>query len=106
MSPDAAQVIDAHALRARRILDGDGPRIVAIADSWEAHLRDLADMVGVTIGDVDQARRVVAGAMIVQSLAAQMFRQRAMTEDELGAVCKATELTAALAAAWIPGCRS
>ena len=74
-------------------------------DHYQAHARFLADAVGITIGDRDQALTLAAGLLVAHGINAEMHRDKpaAWTADELTIAAVPLSLTAGLLLPYVEG---
>lgn len=100
-----AQQLDAIALHARRCRAAWEHRFahVGALDSWEALVRDRADLVDLTLADPDHAAQLVGATMVVDSLSVSMMQDPGIiwSPQARDVASLPLQLTAALCAPWL-----
>lgn len=100
-----AQQLDAIALHARRCRAAWEHRFahVGALDSWEALVRDRADLVEIEVTDTEQVARLVGATMVVDGVSVAMMQDPGIiwTPQARDVASLPLQLTAALVAPWL-----
>lgn len=106
MTPAQVDAVIRHAQRCRTAWESRFTSVAAV-DSWAAGLRDVADMVDLTLGDPADAATLVGTTLVVDAMSVEMLRDPGIvwTPVHHDVAVMPLRLTAALAAPYL-GVRS
>lgn len=102
MNAQQLDAITVHAKRCRAAWEHRFAHVGAL-DSWEAFVRDRADMVEIEVTDLDQVARLVGATLVVDGVSVAMMQDPGIiwTPQARDMASLPLQLTAALCAPWL-----